>query len=607
MDHSHIVQLESYRGRREARYRRARSLHVRDLAQTRTLDLLWSVASLIRADRSAVVWLDEYGPGLAHPFVVLDLAAERPRRDFSPAPLSVAWETPVPGLLDLPRLNGHGDKYGAGVASSCIVSLGSDGPRSWFLVADSLTPRPGLSEETSGELMFLAGEITSLVLHRDLDLRRLPGSTGAAHTSASTSLPGRDRFPGWGLLKDLEGVSSGDPEASRIRARFLVARVVEGLLRDALVADPDTICRQVELVRGEIGASGGEDPEGAVWERVLLALTSRDTEELTASVLEWGKVVESAGQLHGARELFLLAFQLARVSGSSLQALDSARFLGKVFRTEADWEEALAWYGVAHGIAEDVGDPIKRAVVLDGLANTFRDRGNLPRARETLHTVLEIGRANGNRYITAIGHHDLMTVQKLSGDLVSAIRHGWRAVNSYDSREGSLRALFDLSGVLRETGELRAARDGYSVVADGVAGFEYRVLSLDALALIAALEGDEPVYRSIRERMEEVGWRRLSPVYQGQVLYYRGLSSRALGWEEEERKWLAEALSYAETHGLNKLIFDVEQALSGGWENIKPPAPSERMPEPFGDEISGVRSGLRQLRETSGAAAGPSS
>jgi tetratricopeptide (TPR) repeat protein len=445
--------------------------------------------------------------------------------------------------------------------------------------------------------MFLAGEVTSLVLHGAMDLRSGSGESGAGSSEVGSIAASQGGFSGWPVLKDLEGRGPGDPSASRIRMRFLVARVIKGLVEDELVVEPEAVHRQVELLRGELDGSHGEIPEREAWERVLQAAVALEWDELTACLLEWGKLIEDAGHLHGAGEIFRLAFELARFSGSSLPALDSARFLGKILRTRARWEEALDWYGVANGIAEDLGDPGKRAVVLDGLANTFRDRGNLPKARDTLEEVLAIGRETGNRYATAVGHHDLMTVEKLSGDLVSAIQHGWQAVRTYDSREGSLRALFDLSGVLRESGELPAAKDGYSVVADQVKGFEYRVLALDALALIAATEGDVPAYRTIRDRMEAVGWRDLSPVYQGQVLYYRGLSSRALGWIEEERRWLEEALDYAETHELNKLIFDVETALaeSAGTPEILAPLLGGE-PEPFGEKISGVRSGLRELR-----------
>jgi hypothetical protein len=191
-----------------------------------------------------------------------------------------------------------------------------------------------------------------------------------------------------------------------------------------------------------------------------------------------------------------------------------------------------------------------------------------------------------------------MTVEKLSGNPVEAIRHGWLSVQAYDSHDGRLRALFDLAGVLRESGELSAAHDAYSVVADQVKGLEARVLALDALAFVAALRGRVKEHGELRRRLDSEGWEEVSPVYRGQVLFYRGLSHRALGEEEEARSWLREALEYAEEHSLNKLVFDSEEALEGGGPpDALPPTPAqdEQLVPP---EILGVRQGLRQLRET---------
>ena len=163
-----IVYLDTYRKRRDARLRCAMALHTHEPDRLSVLDQLWRAVSLVGGDRAGVIWIDEYGPGLAHPHTVLDLGADRPRRLFSPVPLRSAWETRGPGLLDLPRAEGAWAKVGGGIASACVVAIGSDGPRSWFLVVDSLTPRQPLPESVTGDLMFLAGEIASIVLHRDL-------------------------------------------------------------------------------------------------------------------------------------------------------------------------------------------------------------------------------------------------------------------------------------------------------------------------------------------------------------------------------------------------------------------------------------------------------
>ena len=224
-------------------------------------------------------------------------------------------------------------------------------------------------------------------------------------------------------------------------------------------------------------------------------------------LLEWGKVVEELGHLNGALEIQGLAFDLAVAMGAQDAAVDAARFQGKAYRMLAEWDRAVSWYGVARRVAEEVGHSRQLAAVIDGLANTYRDRGNLPQARGLLQEVMALGHEKDDRYALAIAHHDLMTVERLSGNMVQAIRHGWTAVQRYDSNDGSLKALFDLAGVLRETGELLAARDAYTVVANQLQGFEYRVMALDALAFIAALLGDTVQYQALRSRWIRRGGR----------------------------------------------------------------------------------------------------
>ena len=194
MELSSLIHLESYRSRKDSRLRRTLALYAHDAEKYRILHQIWRAVSLVQGDRGAVVWVDDYGPGLPHAYALLDLASDRPRRVFSPAPFAGAWDVGVPGLLDLPDA---GDKLGTdgrGVRSVCTVALGSDGPRSWFLCLDSLTPRGSLSTLVAGDLMFIAGECASILLHRDLEDAGA-GIYGAGGTDSS----GRreERFAGW--------------------------------------------------------------------------------------------------------------------------------------------------------------------------------------------------------------------------------------------------------------------------------------------------------------------------------------------------------------------------------------------------------------------------
>ena len=102
---------------------------------------------MVGGDRGAVVWLDEYGPGLAHPHTLLDLGSDRPRRFFSAAPLRTAWETRVPGLSGYPQTQRDGRELGNGVASACLSPLGATvpDPGSWWW--NSYPPAGPLPEE----------------------------------------------------------------------------------------------------------------------------------------------------------------------------------------------------------------------------------------------------------------------------------------------------------------------------------------------------------------------------------------------------------------------------------------------------------------------------
>jgi tetratricopeptide (TPR) repeat protein len=449
--------------------------------------------------------------------------------------------------------------------------------------------------------MFVAGECASILLHRDLEM-----SAGAPAQGSFGAAEEKDRFAGWPVLKDIEGLE-GDEEANRrITGRFLVARLLRGLLDDDLVADPASLEHQLKGIRREISGRDGACPEGEVWERALTAVEARDFRGLLSATLEWGSLVESMGHLSGAREIHSMAYELAVAEGELGSAVDAARFRGRVSRKLARWEDAVHWYGVARSVAEEAGEKRKLAMVMDGLGNAYRDRGNLPRAREILGQVLALGRGEGDRHAEAVAHHDLMTVEKLSGNLEEAVAHGWAASQRYEDREGRLKALFDLAGVLKDSGELSAAWDAYSVVEAQVSSHEYRLMALDGLAHVAALRGQEGRYEAFRSRVDEMAWREASAVIQAQILLYRGLSLQALGRLAEAKDWLDRALAYAEKHGFSQRIFEAERAL-GDLENLPRRGGLGRTSPGIeaGEEVLQVRAGLREMREALAGAGGP--
>jgi tetratricopeptide (TPR) repeat protein len=531
---------------------RALALHRTDLERYRVLEHLAGVMGLLACDRAAAVWVDEYGPGHVHAHAVLDVLSDVPRRRFPSEPLRLAWNDGVPGKLDLPDVDrGNTIPLHEGGRSLCAVALGSDGSRAWFLVADGMAARLPLDRETSGRLMFHAGECAAVVLHRDL-----------VRDAARWAQP-RERFAGWPVLRDIEGRESDDAASRRIGGRFLVARILRSLVDDDLVMEPLALAQQLEGVGRELSRIPLDDPERPLWDDLLRALDRNDLRALSAAALALAKRVEEQGHVHGAREMFTLANRIAVASSAAPEAVESARLLGRLYRRQGEWDEAIRWYEGARAAARVEGDRATEAIVLDGLASAIRDKGNLPAARALLHEGLQVANESGDDYPVASMHHSLMTVEQRAGRLQHAVAHGWRAVNLHRQEESRYYVLVSLAGCLVKMGELDAAEDSYAVVAERVKLPDWRFASLENLAHISALRGHRETFEERAWRADEANWREEASVaVHAQILQYRAMSWGALGETERARAWFVRARDYAQEHGINQVYFEVESAIA---------------------------------------------
>lgn len=561
MASANVLHLDDYRGRRDQRLGQTLALFGADPDRSLILGHLRVAVSLVEGDRAAVVWVDEYGPGLVHVHCLLDLGSDRPRRHFSMELLRRAWEDGVPGLYDFPDLDrleigGVPD----GVRGGCTVALGSDGARAWFLVVDGLTPRGPLSDEAGGALMFLAGKCAAMVLHRDL----------AGPAGEDGAQDGARRFAGWPILRDVEGNEDDDATARRITSRFLVTRLVRSLVEEDFAMDEESIQYQVEGIRRELHTAPPSDPERQAWERVLEAVEDPERLDLAGAVLELASTVEAQGHHHGALELHRTAYEVAMAAGSVAVAVDAARFQGRVYRRMTEWDDAFRWYEVAGDVARSAGDVGRYALVRIGLGNTYRVRGKMTRAREIYVETLHLAEEIGQRQPQAEAHHGLMVLDRNAGEREEALDHGWHAVQLYPDEQNRLMALQDVASVLVDLGDLGAADDAYSIVAARIGQRDYRIMALDGLAYVAALRGDRSAFVEMLRVLDETEWEdTLSPDYRGQLFYYRGLSYQALGELDEARLWLERAVDFAEERGLSKELIRAEQAL-GALEATEP-------------------------------------
>ncbi|HET9950025.1 MAG TPA: tetratricopeptide repeat protein [Longimicrobiales bacterium] len=569
-----VLRLDEYRDRRVQRLRLTEALYRPDPRRSAVFRHLTEVAELAGADRAAAVWVDEYGSGLVHPHVVLDQLSDRPRRTFRAEPLHEAWQMGVPSACD--RLA----RPSSAAPASFAVSLGSDGTRAWFLVAESLAPRFPIEAAFRDRIMFLAGECAAVLLHRDLD--------ALCDDTASGTRP---RFAGWRILEDLDGREDDEHQSRCIAQRFVVARLVRMLVDDDLVMAPERMTEQVRRARVEIAEPASLE-EVALWTRVLDCLEGGELAGLASTLVELGELVDGLGHAHGALELYTCAYHVAALLGMARPAAEALRLTGVQQRRQARWSDAQASFEYAHAIAEAGHMNDVLAHVLVGSAGIKREMGNLPAARQGFRSALSVAERCGDRDAIAVVHHALLGLEHQAGNLREALEHGWRALGTYKSELRRVRCMAGLGGVLTDCGDHEAAADAWTLVAHSSKEKYYLSYAYNALAHIAALHGQSAEFEDYARRCDELDWESGAKAAKAEILYYRGVSYLALGRPAVAMEWLERGLAFAEEHGFSRIIFRCEEALEAARrsEAYTEPAPAPAAPVH-------VREGLRAMRQ----------
>jgi len=271
-----------------------------------------------------------------------------------------------------------------------------------------------------------------------------------------------------------------------------------------------------------------------------------DLDRLGSSLAAFARELEDGGSPAEASAVQVLRYELALLQNDGRAGLDAARCAGRTYRKTTGWDEALRWYGLARRLAELDGDFLGLVRVLDGLGNTYRERGSFPKARSFYRDawkMAQVVRSPEEMANVALG---LMTVEREAGDLEAAAAHGWTALCLQTDPEARAGLLLNLGTLLREGGDLDAAERAYRVSAGMAAARDLRVMALDALAYCAALSGDAAEYA--RRRPQARG---TAPYVRAQIGYFRGAALQALG-DDRAARVLSAVERYARAHQLSE-------------------------------------------------------
>jgi tetratricopeptide (TPR) repeat protein len=271
-----------------------------------------------------------------------------------------------------------------------------------------------------------------------------------------------------------------------------------------------------------------------------------DPPKMASALSDLGHDLEERGQLLEAAATYTILYELALMEQDAVGCIDAARWAGRACRKAARWSDAVGWYTLARRIAEHRGDFLRLVRVLDGLGNTFRERGAFPKARQCYRDAWKVAQVAGSAVETANVALGLMTVEREAGRLDTAAAFGWTALGLQTDPAERASLLLNIGTLLREGGDLDAAECAYRVSRVDGATAELKLLAADALAYCSALRGDARTYRRLRPRRAPA-----PPYIRVQLGYFRGAALRALG-DERASRVLAAVERYARSHGLSE-------------------------------------------------------
>ena len=356
--------------------------------------------------------------------------------------------------------------------------------------------------------------------------------------------PERERaFPGWAVLRDLDGNERDADAARRARLRFLCIRPVYRLAVQGFAGvDADSFDRQIERVREELGHLPARDQERSALASMLNEVRSREPQQVIPALLAVSEFADANGYFSASQEYARLALDLARRSRQDRLAISATRALSRAALNSGRLEQADAYAQQACDMALSADDRGEWIRSIGQLAATYRGTGDPAEAREALLQALKRARDWGNDALIGLAFLQLCRHSAESGAPERVIEYGWSALKVLERNEDRALVLTLMGGALSAVGLQHAADRCYTLVTLHAATPALRVAGLAGTALVAAESGDRDGYRERRSATI----RELGPAHRAARAAAHlelGRAALVLGDQETAREHLRETFS----------------------------------------------------------------
>jgi tetratricopeptide (TPR) repeat protein len=304
------------------------------------------------------------------------------------------------------------------------------------------------------------------------------------------------------------------------------------------------------------------------------------------------------------------AFGLAYATLSSLVAAFGARATpraqGNALSQIGRAVRQLGAHDLAHGYYDDammIGydgealDVVARALL--GLGSLALTRGNYPKGREMFERALVNAERATDPEFVRLAHHGLFNCAFASGDLDSAMVHGWNVLRLCIAPNSRAEALVNMAEVCRLSGEHDAALRVYSVALEWSSQTRIRAHALGgALHSAAFLQRTGQARRYLSE-LDDMLPTVADPYTLAVVTMESANALHLMGDRVSANDRLEEALSIAATHSFHELAHRVEKAISSIRDHARTElhenAKLRRTRPPRSDEYKMVLRSLRGL------------
>jgi len=346
------------------------------------------------------------------------------------------------------------------------------------------------------------------------------------------------------------------PEWQSVFAGLSLMRLI-----DRVAAGPDSIVvgpSDLDSSRASADAVGTGNPLRAILLRVIGQLEQSLELSVTvaADLILYGRALDLEGRWPLAADVFQTVADVYSDRSHPRIVIEASTLLGAAARSSGDWDKSNRGYTRAEHLAERIGERGLALTAQIGLANSQMIRGNLPVAEQELDRIISESEAERLQSVLQIALHARASVAHQRGDYQRTIHLAYRSMELTTNSTARERLLTDIAAAYAELGMRETARSAYSIIAMTSPHQWLRCQSILNMMEIAVQEGDEAEFDNLSGQMEGSS---LDPKLQAYTLYFRALGSRRFD-RPDARSLFDEAQSFAESHELNQLAFEIENA-----------------------------------------------